>query len=222
MASLTVRFTGTFARLATSAYGTSLSDRTATPAPILPRFLALRVLITRTIGRSEFAGHGSNGHRVATFVSDRLGKELLALTGAPSSRQGAAAAAAALREAHHRTARALEASAVDCTAAGCTGVCILLLRHSPGRGLAGENVAGGIARQDTASRPGTAAVAMLVSNVGDSRAVLGSSVPRRGQFGTAQFDSGGLAPPKNRTLAKSTHSPSTVSARPAHVKGLAL
>lgn len=161
-----------------------------------------------------------NGHRVASYVSDRLGQELLALIGAPSSREEAAAATSALREAHHRTERALEASAVDCTAAGCTGVCIVLLRPSPSQGPNGEDVTGGSGgtRQGAASRPENAAVTMLVSNVGDSRAVLGSSVPRSGQFGAAQLESSGLDPRDSRALAKPTHSPSTVSAKPANGK----
>jgi len=161
-----------------------------------------------------FDGHGVNGHRVASYVSDRLGKELLALIGAPSSHEEAAAATSALREAHHRTERALEASAVDCTAAGCTGVCIVLLRPSPSQGPDGEDVTGGSGgtHQGAASRPENAAVTMLVSNVGDSRAVLGSSVPRRGQFGAAQLKSSGLDPRDSRALAEPTHSPST--ARP--------
>jgi serine/threonine protein phosphatase PrpC len=145
---------------------------------------------------------------VATYVSNRLGQELLALTGAPESREEASAAASALREAHHRTQRALEDSTVDCDRAGCTGVCIVLLRPTPGLAPPGEDATAGNgeAPQGTAARPGAGVTKMLVSNIGDSRAVLGSSVPRRGSFGTAQIDASAMEPVESRLI----HSLSTV------------
>jgi len=64
-------------------------------------------------------------------VSEKLGAELLSLTNHAAGGATPAAVAAFLREAHHRTERALEASSIDCKDSGCTGVCLVLLRPRP-------------------------------------------------------------------------------------------
>jgi len=113
-----------------------------------------------------------------------------------TARQDVSAVTAALHEAHHRIERALEASAIDCTSAGCTGVCIVLLRpleQVPSRALLQDGVASGMKQPPSP-------MTLIVSNVGDSRAVLGTTVPRRAQFGANGSLGGGGSVQLNAAL----------------------